>query len=147
MHGIHHYIYKLKRALKVTQILGGLFYNSWPSKSQRCNHSPCDPLELVFKVICIKWHAVSVPLGKSSKLSSIYPKANFLLQCNKKCDIHWNAPWALRTIVEPTWTWQLNGQCRECASLPQKQELRSINQISSMEKKERKKLSRRVKVL
>lgn len=54
-------------------------------------------------------------------------------------------PGALRTTVELTQIQQLNGQYRESVSPPEKQELRSINQISSMEKE--RKLSRRVRAL
>lgn len=80
---------------------------------------------------------VSVPHSNSLQPSSMpHPKAGFLLQCDMKCDIQWNAPWALRTIVERTW--QLNGRYPECTSPPWKQELRSINQVSSTAEKERK---------
>ena len=121
--------------------VGGRLYDSWPSKKPRdllAAHS--NPPEPIFKAVCVRMtHIVSALHDRSLKLfSTHHPKGSFLLQCDNKCDIYWNTPGALRTIVELTWTWQLSRHHREFANPPWKQELRLINQISSMEKKERK---------
>lgn len=129
--------YKVKRALRVLQILGGQFYNSWLSKSQRCINSPWDPPETFLK-LPIKQHAVSVLHGKTWNFPPFSSK-QVLCSSVTRSVILTEHTLHLESHCELTWTWQLNGQGRECASPPWKQVLKPINQSSSVKKKERKK--------